>query len=237
MPFEKIETKKKGAYIIEQIVKAIQDGEYKVGDKLPAEREIAEKMGVSRPSVREASCALQIAGIIESKSGDGTYIKEAKNVNRVETQAKSILEKNEDPFVFLEARRVTEIGIVKLAAERATLEGLTAIGEIIENMEETMRARDLDEYLEADRKFHLAIARLTGNALIERNMSVFFNYMKQELWKKLKQNYLFDRKHTERSVSMHRHIYTQLKSGNKELAVKAMEKHFDKIEKWLRGEW
>jgi len=70
MASNKIQTKKKSTYIADQIIRAVQKGIYKVGDKLPSERQIVKKTGVSRPSVREALSALQIVGLVESKSGD-----------------------------------------------------------------------------------------------------------------------------------------------------------------------
>ena len=74
MPFEKVRPRKVSAIAAEQIVAAIKRGVFQVGSKLPSEFELAEQMGVSRPSIREALSALQAVGLIESKPGSGNYI-------------------------------------------------------------------------------------------------------------------------------------------------------------------
>ncbi len=83
--------KGKGAIIAEQILERIKSGEYPSGSKLPAERIIAEQMGVSRHSVREAISALQIVGFLESRPGDGTYISEHLAIDKLSLQVKHLL--------------------------------------------------------------------------------------------------------------------------------------------------
>ena len=73
--FKKLEHKKKREYVASQIMEAIRNGTFKVGDKLPSEQAMAESIGVSRPSIREALGALRIVGIIETINGVGTVVK------------------------------------------------------------------------------------------------------------------------------------------------------------------
>lgn len=82
--FERLVSKKKSEHVVEQILEAIKSGRYGPGDKLPPEEEIAKLTGVSRPSVREALGALRLIGILETKVGDGTYVKNADWVMRDE---------------------------------------------------------------------------------------------------------------------------------------------------------
>jgi len=74
MPFEKVRPRKVSAIAAEQIIEAIKNDSFPVGSKLPSEFELAEQMGVSRPSIREALSALQAVGLIESKPGSGNYV-------------------------------------------------------------------------------------------------------------------------------------------------------------------
>ena len=93
--FEKVAQtrfKSKGAIIAEQILEQIKSGEYQAGSKLPPERVIAEQMGVSRPSVREAVSALHIVGVLESRPGDGTYISETLAIDDLILRVQNILE-------------------------------------------------------------------------------------------------------------------------------------------------
>jgi len=75
--FEKVQTRKVYMEIVEQIQDLIKRGRLKPGDKLPAERILADKLGVSRPPLREALSALEILGIIESRGGKGNFIKDS----------------------------------------------------------------------------------------------------------------------------------------------------------------
>ena len=75
---EKLESKKKSVYVVEQLLDAIDKGVYSLGDKLPSEQVIVEQTGVSRPSVREALGALRLVGVLETRMGDGTYVKSTK---------------------------------------------------------------------------------------------------------------------------------------------------------------
>ena len=106
--FKKLEYKKIREYVASQIMEAIRNGEFKVGDKLPSEQAMAESIGVSRPSIREALCALRIVGIIETVNGVGTVVKKDK----VEflpkgggAELSSILGHEGNTFEVLEARK------------------------------------------------------------------------------------------------------------------------------------
>jgi DNA-binding FadR family transcriptional regulator len=86
MSFDKLPTyrfQKRSSIIAEQIVNKIRSGEYPQGSRLPPERAIAEQMGVGRPSVREAISALQIAGLLESRPGDGTYVQQSNDTENL----------------------------------------------------------------------------------------------------------------------------------------------------------
>ncbi len=132
--FEKIpqaKFKSKGAIIAERILSDIKSGEYSSGSKLPSERTIAEQIGVSRPSVREAISALQIVGIIESQPGDGNYITENLIIDDLSLRVKNILEESESPYDILQARKVVEIGSVRMAIREATDEDIQAVVETL----------------------------------------------------------------------------------------------------------
>lgn len=235
MPFEKIETKKKGAYIIEQIMKAIKNGEYKVGDKLPAEREIAEKMGVSRPSVREAFSALQIVGVIEARSGDGTYVKNLGSATNMGDRALAILEKDEDPFAVWGAREAIECGIVDLVVGNSTPQDIKEMEVALTQMGEAVENNNYKEYFESDRSFHLAFAKTTHNPFIEHTIRSLVNVMKQKLWREMKQKYYLegDGNLTE-SYQIHQEIVRAIKRKDSELITKSLVVHFEELKSHLQ---
>ena len=93
---------------------------FKAGDKLPPERTIAAKLGVSRPSVREAYCVLEIVGILESKVGSGTYV-QSNNIDQISmSKIRDISTQEESPYEILEVRKLIEPEIVSLAVKNAT---------------------------------------------------------------------------------------------------------------------
>lgn len=132
MPFKRLESKPKSTYVIDQIVRAIQEGEYKIGDKLPSERMIAEQIGVSRPSVREALISLQLTGIVERHQGNGTFIRGSEK--RAISRAYSLLEETKNIFEIFELQKVLEIGVAELAAEKVDVQSFTEIENALNRM-------------------------------------------------------------------------------------------------------
>lgn len=233
MRFKKIETKKKSTYVAEQIIDTIHKGIYKVGDKLPAERQIAEETGVSRPSVREAISALQIVGLIESRSGDGTYIRQPiKNVN-AELRVWSILERTNSPFEVWEARKTLEPGIAGLAAEIATLKDIEALKKALEDMRKKATQKDNHGFLRADQKFHTALAAATKNHTLEWTIHPLLQNMTRELWIEIKKESLSNKEHIRTSLSIHGQILSAIESKNKDLAQEEVKRHFSELEKYI----
>lgn len=233
MPFKKIETKKKSTYVAEQIIEAIHKGIYEVGDKLPPERQIAEETGVSRPSVREAMSALQIVGLIESRSGDGTYIcQPIKNVD-AEFRVWSILERTKSPFEVWEARKTLEPGIAKLAAGRAAPQDIEALKKALDDMRKKATQKDHRGFLRADQKFHTALAAATKNPTLEWTIQPLLQNMTRELWIEIKKNSLSNKEHVRTSLSIHGKILSAIESKNKNLVREEVTRHFKELEKYI----
>ncbi len=231
--FKKIETKRKSTHVAEQILEAIRRGDYGVGEKLPPEREIAEQMDVSRPCVREALSALQLVGIVESRAGDGTYVLRAPSGQEEEDLALTLLK--ESPIEALEARRIFEQGIVRLAVEKMTPQALAEIRSALERMRQAAQTKDYDAYAQDNQDFHQAIARATGNIFIEKAILPLLEVMKQQLARELRgEYYRADRGLFLRSFELHEKIFLALQAGDAEAAAAAMDRHFRVIEDSLK---
>lgn len=231
MSFEKIAHKKRSVYTVEQILKAIQNGLYSVGDKLPPERVIAEQTGVSRSSVREAFSALQIVGVVESRAGDGTYVRSLPQHASSESHILSILNENESPFDVLETRRVLEYSIIEFAVNRAIDVDIAGIESVLKRMDELANIADYQRYLEAHRDFHLALARATQNPVIERVARLLLNLMKQQLWREVEGDHYLpqDEQHIRGSLQIHLQIYAAIRNKDIKLGKQKMREHFDKL--------
>lgn len=155
--------------IAEKIAEKIRAGEFPVGSRLPAERDLAEALNVSRSSVREALIALELSGYVEVRLGSGVYVTNPKEGTAVgsppptESTASSSPRPAGDvgPFELLEARLLVEPEVAALAAQHASNQQLSVIREA----QEAMSASGAPSHL--DRAFHAAIAAACGNAALE----------------------------------------------------------------------
>ncbi len=233
MTFAKIETKRKHLYVAEQILKAINDGVYKPGDKLPPERELAEQMQVSRNSIREALSALQVLNIVESKVGDGTYIKKPLEISTLKAQILPILEESDSPFKIFEARGVLEMGVVELAMENADAADIERIHTALKHMEEQADAQNYTDYLKANLDFHLAIAKATANPIVERMMSLLWETTSQRLLNEMLIDYW--QKNILSSVEIHKQIFAAIKNHDKEKMRSLIRRHYHEPKEYFSG--
>jgi len=231
--FEKVaqgKFKSKGSIIAEQLFNRIKLGEYAVGSKLPAERLIAEQMGVSRPSVREAISALHIVGVLESRPGDGTYITEPLAMDELMLQVQSFLEESDSPYEILQARKAVEIGVVRLAVSIATDEDIQKIKIAWDEKYKLGRKGEFDAYIRFGKDLHLAIAKATKNRIIEAMMDRLLNVTNQPLWKNMRRSYYEqDPARIEQMLEIHNDIVTAIQNRDSEKAIQAMEADFDAV--------
>ncbi len=129
MPIQTIESQRLYRQIAEQLSALITSGEFAIGQRLPSERELAASLGVSRPSVREALIALEIAGRVEVRVGAGIYVAAPHPIAVSDPDTEG-----QGPFELLRARWVIEGEVAALAARLATPEDLLAIRSAVEEM-------------------------------------------------------------------------------------------------------
>jgi GntR family transcriptional repressor for pyruvate dehydrogenase complex len=154
--------------ITELVVQRIKDllgrGELKAGSRLPPERELADMLHISRPSLRTALKALSVMGVIHAKPGAGTYIANSLPEVFTEPMRFMTLINNTSVEELFEARLIIEAGLAELAAERATESDIAALIEEVEGMKSN--TGDPEEFLKHDVRFHQAIARAANNKLM-----------------------------------------------------------------------
>lgn len=229
--FNRIATKKKSAQVAEQVLDRIRRGTYKVGDRLPPERVLAEQMGVSRPSVREALSALELAGIVESRSGDGTYVARSVPDRLDEIAALTILEESSSILEALEARRVFERGIVSLAISRVTDQALMPVRAAASDMDQAAADRDYDRFNGANHRFHLAIAAMSGNPVLQATLQPLLAVMRERLALALRRKaYQHHQDYFSRTLRAHKEILAALEAADEAAVLRAIETHFDLLE-------
>lgn len=152
--------------VADQIRNVIEQGGFAPGTRLPPERELALQIGVSRPSLREALIALEIEGRVEIRMGSGIYVCAPNG-------APEALALGESPTELMQARSVLEGSVVTLAVARATKQGLEQVKACLDAMRKDVRRGQSP--VEADRRFHVAIAEMTGNTVLARMVGELFD--------------------------------------------------------------
>ena len=231
--FEKVQTRKVYMEIVEQIQDLIKTGRLKPGDKLPPERILVDKLGVSRPPLREAMSALEILGIIESRGGKGNFIKNTFNPASYAQQLKE-LEKEESPFELLEARKAVETEIAGLAAKKATPEDIKEIEEALDRMRNALS--DTPRVMEFDRQFHVAIARAAHNSILFQMMNYLADGLKESLWVNIKRKSWALPGHSQKYLEEHAKLLKAIKEGDKKAARRTMYSHLADVEEDLLEE-
>lgn len=179
MEIKPIKIRKIYEEIVEQIRDLVTSGDLQPGDRLPSERDLAVRLQVSRASVREALSALEMLGLLEARSGEGTYIRQVSVESIVAPLAWVLCMEKDTVLELLEVRKIFEVQAVALATERALPEDLQEIKSALETMNQDLQTGQLGE--EADHHFHFAIARATHNTIFIRLMNAISDTMYRTL--------------------------------------------------------
>ncbi|MBD3860550.1 FadR family transcriptional regulator [Bacillus sp. 28A-2] len=221
--FNPVSNKKLYIQIYNQILSEIQLGSFKVGDKLPSERELCEQFGVSRAPVRQALSALEMNGVIYSRQGEGVFVK-----NTTITTEGTLSMKSASPEDIVEARIHIEPLIIHFAALRATDQEIQELKQTIKKMEEETRS---GVYVpETDEQLHMGIARASHNDLFVTFMSSITNAMKQqEMWRFIRDRTVTRSDYREVNFQEHKQIIEALEERNASEAVIRMTDHMQNL--------
>jgi DNA-binding FadR family transcriptional regulator len=151
--------------IVDAIIADIVGGVYPVGTRLPAERDLTERFGVSRPTIREAMIALEMQGLVEARKGSGVFVLAQS------APAGTDAELDIGAFEITEARRLLEGEVAAVAATEIDAEHLAELRDLLGQMADD----DVKVAEAADRRFHIAIAEATGNAVIIAAVTDFWD--------------------------------------------------------------
>jgi GntR family transcriptional repressor for pyruvate dehydrogenase complex len=212
--------------IADQIRALILQGCFQPGTRLPTERELAQQLRVSRPSVREALIALEIEGSVEVRMGAGVY------VGKVSDRPAPSL--GESPTELMHARVMLEGEVIVQACARMTPQGLAAIRQAFEDMRDAIAAKR--PCLEADRRFHLAIAATTGNSVIERLVRELYDERHSPLSKKFSAHSETERRTWIHALEEHGAILQALETRDALAAQARMRQHLhESAQRWVDG--
>lgn len=215
--------------IIRQLKQLISSGQLKPGDRLPAERILAERLGVGRGYVREAIMKLEFFGLLKTSPQSGTYVA-GLSIKILDSLLGDVINLNKDDFgALIEARYYMELNAVKLAAQRRTEADLAEL-EIALNDHEKKASQGLDAF-EEDMVFHLKIAAATKNQVIESMMLIVV----PDLIRTIVENKVCGSDRSERAIVEHKNILDAIVLGDANAAEAAMHLHLDEIMNVSRG--
>ena len=202
--------------VVERLREFIDVNELKPGDKLMPERELAEQLGVSRTSVRQAITALRVLGIVEVRPGDGAYLVEAEEL--IPSLALEVLESEADHPMIWEVREAVETQAARLAAARRRAEDLERMEAALDAMAESVEAGG--EGVVGDRRFHEAILAAAHNPVLQR----LFEQLAEAI-DKTSQGSLSLKGQPAISLDAHRAVLDAIREGSEERAGERMRKH------------
>jgi len=215
---------------VEQIQSLILRNRYKPGDRLPPERNLAQQLNISRPSLREALRILSVMGLIQINVGNGIYVKEVSFLPYVESVNLSIssrLQMERDSFIKLwQVRKILEVAMVELLGRRVTEPLLKSLWHCIEEMKKNID--DQDSFISSGIRFHRLIAEAGQNEIL----ILLWDTLVELIRKSHDKIYRIARS-PKRSLLAHRRIYFALKKRNVRKAVEAMRKHMAEEEQAL----
>jgi DNA-binding FadR family transcriptional regulator len=232
MPIQTLEPQRLYRQIAEQLRTLMSKGEFTPGERLPAERDLAKQLGVSRPSVREALIALEVEGWVEVRTGAGVFVLE--RAKRAIATRKSVPANEWGPLEVIRARRVIEGEIAALAAAHGKRKHLQAIRESIALMEEDTERGVAP--VEGDHAFHTAIADAAGNAVLVDMVQVFWQARRGALFERLG-DWFENVPSWHTAIGEHEAIYEAIRAHDPEAARDAMHAHMDKAHTRYSASW
>jgi Transcriptional regulators len=225
--FKPVKNVKVYEQLVEQIQGMIIDGTLKKGDRLPTERDLAAQLNISRTSVREALRALEVIGLVESRQGDGNFIRQNFEGSLFQPLSTMFMLEESKPKDILDLRRIIEVETAGLAAVNIDQNKLDYIKLLVDHMSNT---NDEDVNVNLDSEFHYTIARASGNFLFINILNVISNLMENFI-KDARGMILSNKENSKELNKQHEDIYLALETHDLKAAQEAMRRHFELIDK------
>lgn len=203
-------------------------GELRPGDRLPPEKELSDRLGLSRNSLREAVKALELIRVLDVRRGDGTYVTSLEPSLLLEAMS-FVVDLHQDHTVLdlFEVRRILEPTAAAMATLRATPDD---IGRLTEMLADVGPETSVEDLVKHDVMFHSLISELSGNAYLSTLLeSLSGRTLRARIWRGLTEEHS-----VERTLAEHRAIIDAMARGNAELVRSWVTVHISGVESWLR---
>ncbi len=229
MKLQAVSNRKLYIQIADQIRDQILAGAVEPGRQLPSERDLAQNLGVSRPTVREALIALEVAGLVEVRVGVGAFV-------RPREQARSALpELSASPLEIMAVRRLLEPEAAALASQQITPEGTARLAETLRRMRAETAAGQWSS--ESDRMLHMTLADACGNSVLRETLDMLWTSRLSEVDTRFHQHLADIGDMRAHILADHESIVAAIVSGNAEGSRAAMSRHLDFVGASMLDAW
>jgi len=218
------------ASLVKEIQRQIAANEFKPGERLPPENEIAAMFGISRSVVREAIKQLVLMGLVRVEQGKGTFVSTFDPSFLAESLSPFILTNRDMVFELLEARKHIETIIAYLAAKRRTQRDVEEIAALLPVMKEELRRGRVDTYAEKNLRFHMLIAKASRNRVLAMNIETLRRLLKEFMTDCM----IMVPGMAERAMNYHMKIFQAIERGDAGNAQRHMRNHILHMERALR---
>jgi len=232
MPFQKVQPEKLSTSVVRQIDLLILRGILRPGERLPSERELSERLGVSRPSLRDAVAELQERGLLATRPGAGIYVADVLGSAFSDALVRLFAAHEEAVFDYISFRRDMEGLAAERAARLASDTDLRVIGTVFARMEAAHAKRNPADEARLDADFHLAIIEASHNVIMLHMMRSMYQLLREGVF--YNRSVMF-RQRTTRSdlLDQHRAINDALQARDPSAARAAVVAHLDYVERAL----
>ena len=220
--------------IATQIQGLISSGEFAVGSRLPAERDLAVQLGFSRPSVREALIALEVEGVIDVRTGSGIYVKTLSKRQSTAKVAPSNTPAEWGPLEVMSARSLIETEMAALAAVHATGKDVKAISGALKAMQKDAKAGLMPR--DSDIAFHMAIAKACVNSVLQDTLEHYLQARTGPLFERLG-DYFESPASWVAAIAEHQEVLSAIEAHDSQGARKSMQKHLKQAHKRFSASW
>jgi len=229
MKLQAVSNRKLYIQIADQIRDQIAAGAAKPGRQLPSERDLALSLGVSRPTVREALIALEVAGLVEVRVGVGAFVRQRDDSNL------GLPELSASPLEVMAVRRLLEPEAAALASQNISPEGTARLRETLK----TMRAETvLDQWSsQSDQVLHMTLADACNNSVLRETIEALWKARHGEVDKRFHQHLADIRQIRDHILADHEAIVASVVSGNAEGARRAMVQHLEFVATAMLEAW
>ena len=235
MPLQAVESSRLYRQIAEQLRGLIAGGEFEPGTRLPAERDLARQLGVSRPSVREALIALEVEGWVEVRTGSGIYVQEPRRRGRGQAQREGNGTGSDwGPLEVMRARELVEAEVAALAARHARKAQVAEMGSALARMREEAEAGI--EPRAGDEAFHNAIAQACGNEVLGDTVRSYWSARHGPIFSRLGE-YFENPASWSAALQEHALVLEAIRARDADGARAAMQQHLKKATSRYSASW